>query len=80
VISLDATPEATILSPQGTDLERTTPAGAAFPDYTPTRDCPECRLKGGMVRQNSGLFTVYYICSKCGTQFTIPPPTPPRGI
>jgi len=80
VISLDATPEATILSPHGTDPERITPAGAAFADYTATRDCPECRLKDGMVRQNPGLFTVYYICSKCGTQFTIPPPRPPRGI
>jgi hypothetical protein len=81
VISLDATPEATILDPRSGDgAEQGSSAGAGIPEATLTRDCPDCRMKGGMVRQNSGLFTVYYLCSKCGTQFTIPPPSPPRGI
>jgi len=72
VISRDATAEATILNAGLPDATR--------PDPPLTKECPECGLKGGMARQNPGLFTVYYLCSRCGTHLTIPPPKHPRGI
>jgi hypothetical protein len=81
VISLDATPEATILDTEiADDGDRSVPDIVAPLDSPLTRDCTDCGLRGGMARQNLGLFTAYYLCSRCGTHLTIPPLNPPRGI
>jgi hypothetical protein len=44
------------------------------------RDCNDCGLKGGMKLQNvapSNHIATLYICERCGTQLTIPPPFSP---
>lgn len=50
------------------------------------RDCLECRAKDGMRLQNvvaspAVAIPILYVCDRCGTQLTIPPPAlsfPPR--
>jgi hypothetical protein len=43
-----------------------------------TRDCLDCGEKDGMKLQNpSAHFTTLYICARCGTMLTIPPPPNP---
>jgi hypothetical protein len=43
------------------------------------RDCLECGAKGGMKLQNVALtapvsIPLLYICQRCGTLLTVPPP------
>jgi hypothetical protein len=38
------------------------------------RSCPTCGLLEGMKLQNSGVFSLHYLCEACGTSLTLPPP------
>jgi hypothetical protein len=39
------------------------------------RRCRICGLPEGMKLQNSGVFSLHYVCEGCGASITIPPPT-----
>jgi len=46
-----------------------------------SRDCPECQTAGGMKLQNVARtnpvnIPLLYVCQRCGTLLTIPPPLP----
>ena len=49
----------------------------------PARDCPECQAFEGMKLQNVARsaptnIPLLYICARCGTTLTIPPPAVPE--
>lgn len=44
------------------------------PSPSAVRDCLDCHQRDGMKLENTGVFTAYYICNRCGATFTVPPP------